>query len=81
MSEFKVARMLACQTKRLLQTTSMTSKSGDDCWASILFCCIQLIMEPMRGNPRDIVEKYVDISLEKIKKIIFENLEGWDVKP
>jgi len=81
MTELTAQELQAYETMRLLQVILMTRKSGLERWAYILACCTQLIMEPMRGGRRDIVETYVDISLEEIKKIIFENLEKWDVKP
>jgi len=81
MTEFKVEQLVIYETKRLLQAIFMTRKSALNRWACIVSCCIQLIMEPVRGGRRDIVEKYVEMSLEKIRKIIFENLEKWDVKP
>jgi len=81
MPELKVEKPVTYETMHLLQTILLTGKSGLERWASILACCTMLIMEPMRGSRRDIVEKYVDTSLETLKKVIFGNLEKWDVKP
>jgi len=81
MKKFEAELLPAYEITHVLQAIWLTAKDGKDRWVTIMSCCCDLIMEPMRGVSRYMAEEYVKITLETIKKTILKNLERWDVKP